>query len=263
MVVDKRGCKFQASRYAIAYTAKQSPQQCEFPMGLPNQECKRYETTDMRINQYKQFMQAIAATDSCRVGQPDHAKSEHLSGGRNRAAAAMQPRFTSAMQTRTQDATPEPAKQTRCQRAPGKVRLRPDSIQLAPCFTMQPTRISRQNHTGLQGQTPYRARRQYCGYNYDSAMVTLPNICNHYATAMQSSATAVRSKQRNSRRCSSKQCSRRRKPQRHTTASRCQSKCRFFKVSFRNADETNHSNTGATQVQHHCKASSMATPMQT
>ena len=100
-------------------------------------------------------MQAIAAMGSCRLGQSDHAKSEHLLGGRNRAAAAMQLRFTSAMQTRTQDATPEPAKQTRCQRAPGKVQLRLDLIQRAPCFTMQPTRILRQNHTGLQGQPPY------------------------------------------------------------------------------------------------------------
>ena len=94
-------------------------------------------------------------------------------------------------------------------------------------------------------------------------MVTLPNICNHYATAMQSSATAVHSKQRNSRRCSYKRCNRRRKPQRHTTASRCRSKCRFLKVPFRNSDGTKHSSTGATQVEHQCKASSMATPMQT
>ena len=130
-------------------------------------------------------------------------------------------RFTSAMQTRTQDATPEPAKQTGCQRAPGKVQLWLDLIQRAPCFTMQPTWISRQNHASLQGQPPYQARCQCCGCNNNSAMVTLPNICNHYATAMQSSATAVRSKQRNSRRCSYKRCNRRQKPQRHTTASRC------------------------------------------
>ena len=49
----------------------------------------------------------------------------------------------------------------------------------------------------------------------------------------------------------------------HTTASRCQSKCGFFNVSFRNSDGTKHTSTGATQVQHQCKASSMATPMQT
>ena len=98
----------------------------------------------------RHFMQAIAVMgSSCRLGQSDHAKSEHLPGGRNRAAAAMPLRFTSAMQTRTQDATPEPAKQTGCQRAPGKVQLRLDLIQRAPCFTMQPTRISRQNQPGL------------------------------------------------------------------------------------------------------------------
>ena len=170
---------------------------------------------------------------------------------------------TSAMQARTQDATPEPAKQTGCQRAPGKVQLRLDLIQRAPCFTMQPTRISRQNQTGLRGQSPYRARRHHCGCNFDSAMVTLPNICNHYATAMQASATAVRSKQRCSRRCSSKRCNRRQKPQRHTTASRCQSKRRSFNVSFRNSDGTKHTDAGATQVQRHCNASSMATPPQT
>ena len=169
-------------------------------------------------------------------------------------------RFTSAMQTRTQDATPEPAKQTGCQRAPGKVQLRLDLIQRAPCFTMQPTRISRQNHTSLQGQPPYRVRRQCCGCNYNSAMIAFPNICNHSATAMQASATAVRSKHRN--RCSSERCNRKRRPQRHTTASRCQSKCGFFNVSFRNSDGTKHTDTSATQVQHHCKASSMATPMQ-
>ena len=171
-------------------------------------------------------------------------------------------RFTSAMQTRTQDAAPEPAKQTGCQRAPGMVQLRLDLIQRAPCFTMQPTRISRQNHAGLQGQPPYQVRRQCCGCNYNSAMVTLPNICNHYATAMQSSATAVRSKQRNSRRCSYKRCNRRRILQRHTTASRCRSKCRFLNVSFRNSEGTKHTDIGATQVQYHCKASSMATQMQ-
>ena len=49
----------------------------------------------------------------------------------------------------------------------------------------------------------------------------------------------------------------------HTTASRCQSKCGFFNVSFLNSDGTKHTSTGATQVQHQCKASSMATPMQT
>ena len=98
-------------------------------MGLPNQEFERYEATEMRINHFEQFMQAIAAMGSCRLGQPDHAKSEHLPGGRNRAAAAMPLRFTSAMQTRTQDATPEPAKQTGCQRAPGKVQLLLDLIQ--------------------------------------------------------------------------------------------------------------------------------------
>ena len=117
---------------------------------------------------------------------------------------------TSAMQARTQDATPEPAKQTGCQRAPGKVQLRLDPIWRAPCFAMQPARISRQNQTGLRGQSPYRARRQHCDCNSDSAMVTLPNICNHYATAMQASATAVRSKQRCSRRCSFERCNRRR-----------------------------------------------------
>ena len=90
------------------------------------------------FNQCKQFTQAIAATDSCTLGQPDHAKSEHLPGGRNRAAATMPLRFTSAMQTCTKDATPEPAKQTGWQRAPGKVQLWLDLIQRAPCFTMQP-----------------------------------------------------------------------------------------------------------------------------
>ena len=172
-------------------------------------------------------------------------------------------RFTSAMQTRTQHATPELAKQTGCLMAPGKVRLRLDLVQRVPCYTAQPTRISRQNQTGLRGQSPYRARRQRCGCNYDSAMVTLPNICNHYATAMQASAAAVRSNQCNLRRCSYKRCNHRRKPQRHTTASRCQSKCRFLQVPFRNSDGTKHSSTGATQVEHQCKASSMATPMQT
>ena len=117
-------------------------------------------------------------------------------------------RFTSAMQTRTQDAAPEPAKQTGCQRAPGKVQLRLDLIQRAPCFTIQPTRISRQNQTGPRGQSPYRARRQHCGCNFDSATIAWPKICSHSATAMQASATAVRSKQRNSWRCSSKRCKR-------------------------------------------------------
>ena len=197
MVVDKRGCKFQASRYAIAYTAKQSPQHCKFPMGLPNQECKRYETTKMRISQCKHFMQAIAATDSCRVGQPDHAKSEHLSGDHNRAAAAIQ--LELQVQT-TQGAVQFQSwqEQTGCQRALDKVWLRPDLIQLAPCYLRQPTRISRQNHTGLQGQPPYQAHRQCCGRNYDSTMIALPNICNHSAIARQASATAVRSNQCNS-----------------------------------------------------------------
>ena len=93
------------------------------------------------FNQCKQLTQAIAATDSCRLGQSDHVKSEHLPGGRNRAAAAMPLRFTSAMQTRTQDATPELAKQTGCQRAPGKVQLRLDLIQRPPCYTTQPARF--------------------------------------------------------------------------------------------------------------------------
>ena len=172
-------------------------------------------------------------------------------------------RFTSAMQTRTQDATPEPAKQTGCQRAPSKVQLRLDLIQRAPCFTMQPTRILRQNHTSLRGQSPYQARRQHCSCNSDSATIVLPNICSHSTTAMQASATAVHSKQCNLQRCSSKQCNRRQKPQRHTTASRCQSKCGSFNVSFQNSDGTKHTDAGATQVQRHCKASSMATPMQT
>ena len=103
----------------------------------------------------------------------------------------MQLGFTSAMQTCTQDATPELAKQTGRQRAPGKVRLRLDLIQRVPCYTTQPTRISRQNHTGLKGQPPYRVRRQCCGCKHDSAMIDLPNICNHSATAMQTSATAT------------------------------------------------------------------------
>ena len=47
-VVDKRGCKF--SRYAIAYTAMQSPQQCKVPMGLLNEEFKRYESTRTHFN---------------------------------------------------------------------------------------------------------------------------------------------------------------------------------------------------------------------
>ena len=37
-------------------------------------------------------------------------------------------------------------------------------------------------------------------------MIDLPNICNHSATAMQTSATAVHSKQRKSKRCSSERC---------------------------------------------------------
>ena len=150
------------------------------------------------FNQCKQFTQAIAATDSCRLGQPDHAKSEHLPGGHNRAAAAMQ--LELQVQT-TQGAVQFQSwqEQTGRQRAPGKVWLQADLIQLAPCFTMQPTQISCQNHTGLQGQPPYRARCQCCGCNYNSAMIALPNICNHSATAMQASASALRSKQRNSR----------------------------------------------------------------
>ena len=118
----------------------------------------------------------------------------------------MQLGFTSAMQTCTQDATPELAKQTGRQRAPGKVRLRLDLTQRVPCYTTQPTRISRQNHTGLKGQPPYRVRRQCCGCKHDSAMIDLPNICNHSATAMQTSAAAVHSKQRKSKRCSSERC---------------------------------------------------------
>ena len=85
-------------------------------------------------------------------------ESEHLPGGCIRAAAAVQLRFASAMQTCTQDATPEPAKQTGRQRAPGKVQLRLDLIQRVPCYAAKPTWISRQNHTGLQGQPPYQAR---------------------------------------------------------------------------------------------------------
>ena len=160
------------------------------------------------FNQCKQFTQAIAATDSCRLGQPDHTKSEHLPGGRNRATAAMQ--LELQVQT-TQGAVQFQSwrERTGRQRAPDKVRLWPDLIQLAPCFTMQPTQISRQNHTSLQGQPPYRVRRQCCGCNYNSAMIAFPNICNHYATAMQASATAVRSKQRNLQRCSYKQCNHR------------------------------------------------------
>ena len=156
-------------------------------------------------------MQAIAAMGSCRLGQSDHAKSEHLPGGRNRAAAAMQ--LELQVQT-TQGAVQFQSwqEQTGRQRAPDKVRLRLDLIQLAPCYIRRPTQISRQNHTGLQGQTPYRARRQCCGCNYDSAMVTLPDVCNHFATAMQASASALCSKQRNLWRCSSKRCNRRRKP---------------------------------------------------
>ena len=155
------------------------------------------------FNQCKHFMQAIAAMGCCRLGQPDHAKSEHLLGGRNRAAAAMQ--LELQVQT-TQGAVQFQSwrEQTGRHRAPDKVRLRLDSIQLAPCYLRQPTRILHQNHTGLQGQPPYRARCQCCGCNYDSTMVTLPNICNHSTTAMQANATAVRSKQLNSRRCSSK-----------------------------------------------------------
>ena len=65
---------------------------------------------------------------------------EHLPGGCNRAAAAMQLGFTSAMQTCTQDATPELAKQTGRQRAPGKVWLRLDLIQRVPWYTTQPPR---------------------------------------------------------------------------------------------------------------------------
>ena len=123
-------------------------------MGLPNQEFERYEATEMRINHCKQFMQAIAAMGSCRLGQPDHAKLEHLPGGRNRAAAAMQ--LELQVQT-TQGAVQFQSwqEQTGRQRAPDKVRLRPDLIQLAPCYIRQPTRISRQYHTGLQGQPPY------------------------------------------------------------------------------------------------------------
>ena len=165
-------------------------------------------------------------------------------------------RFTSAMQTRTQDATPEPAKQTGCQRAPGKVQLRLDPIWRAPCLAMQPTRISRQNQTGLRGQSPYRARRHHCGCNFDSAMVTLPNICNHYATAMQSSATAVQSSATRGDAVPSdptaggnQSRTRNQHLPTHTTASRCQSKCGFFKVSFRNSQGTKHPSTGATQVQ--------------
>ena len=137
----------------------------------------------MCIHQCKQFMQAVAATDSCRVGQPDHAKLENLSGGRNRVAAAMQ--LELQVQT-TQGAVQFQSwqEQTERQRAPDKVQLRPDLIQLAPCYIRQPTQILRQNHTGLQGQTPYRERRQCCGCNYNSAMIALPNICNHSATAM-------------------------------------------------------------------------------
>ena len=137
-------------------------------------------------------------------GHGKSCESEHLPGGCNRAAAAVQLRSASAMQTCTQDASPEPAKQTGCLMAPGKVRLRLDLVQRVPCYTTQPTRISCQNHTGLQGQTPYQARRQCCGCNYDSAMVTLPDICNYSATAMQASATALRSQQCISWQCSSR-----------------------------------------------------------
>ena len=102
------------------------------------------------------------------------------------------------MQLGLQVQTIHDAKQLQCrqeqtgrQRAPGKVRLRLDLIQLAPCCTTQPTPISRQNQTGLRGQPPYRARRQCCGCNYDSAMIALLNVCKHSATAMQARATAT------------------------------------------------------------------------
>ena len=76
--------------------------------------------------------------------------------------------------------------------------------------------VSRQNQTGLRGQSPYRAHRQHCGCNFDSATIALPNVCNHSATEMQASAIAERSKQRNSGRCSSKRC--KRKPNRRQPA---------------------------------------------
>ena len=171
-------------------------------------------------------------------------------------------RFTSAMQTRTQDATPEPAKQTGCQRAPGKVQLRLDLIQRAPCFTMQPTRISRQNQTGLRGQLhhteraanalrlQFRFRNGYFAKHLQPLRNCNASKCNcstfkatQLATmqfqAMQSQAE-TRSK--------TNSCP-------HTTASRCQSKCGFFKVSFRNSDGTKHSAQVQPKCKHHCKAS--------
>ena len=97
--------------------------------------------------------------------------NRNLPGGCERAAAAMQPGFASAMRTCTQDATPELAKQTGCQRTPGKVRLWLDPIQLASCCPTQPSRISRQNRT----TSPIRQPRP-CTIHCSTARIALATI---------------------------------------------------------------------------------------
>ena len=130
------------------------PNNVKFHKDFQIQEFKKHEVTEMCINQIHVCTQAIAAMDSYRVGQPDHAKSEDLPGGHNRAAKVML--LELQVQT-TQGAVQFQSwqEQTGRQRAPCKVWLWPDLIQLAPRYIMQPTWISSQNHTGLQGQPPY------------------------------------------------------------------------------------------------------------
>ena len=222
-------------------------------------QCKR-----QCIHKLNKPNHAIVATDvqsRSAQGHGQSCESEHLPGGRNRAAAAMPLRFTSAMQTRTQDATPEPAKQTGCQRAPGKVQLRLDLIQRVPCYTMQPTRISRQNHRPTRPTTipsaPPMLRLQL-RFRNDCFAKHLQSFCNCNAskcncTTFKATQLAAMQFQAMQSQAITQSRSRNQHLPTHTTASRCQSKCGFFKVSFRNSDGTKHS-------RHKCNPS--ATPLQ-
>ena len=90
-------------------------------------------------------------------------------------------RFTSAMQTRTQDAAPEPAKQTGCQRAPGKVQLRLDLIQRPSCYTTQPARFRAKN-------TPANKAKHHTEHAANAAAaITIPQwlLCQTSATISQ------------------------------------------------------------------------------
>ena len=93
---------------------------------------------------------------------------------------------------------------------PGKVPLRQDLIQRAPCYTTPPSSDFMPKHTSasrsMHGHHTKRAVRcNCCGCNYYFAMIDLLHICKQPQLQCSASETAMASKQHHSRWCNPKQ----------------------------------------------------------